>query len=345
MIDRVKSEKFLRFFLLFTFLLSTQSCALNPSVTKSSQTFLKGTFIQLLSAHQGWTKEDWEGLFAYLRQLKVSYLIVQWSVFDKLEFFNDGNNQSRVDAPLNFILNEAEKAGMNVFVGLELDPDYWNEIARDTSFVKNYLADMSHASKELADRLAPLVKKYDSFQGWYITQEIDDSNWRTFESQQILFDHLNDLGAHLHKLFPDKRVALSGFCNAEMTPGVFELFWDSLLKATPIDIVLFQDGIGADKLTFAQLPEYLASLHRATQINSRQLQVVVELFKQVTGNDTLSTQFAAEAAELERVQKQIMIDAAYGSDLVAFSIPEYMTPLGGPQAEKLFKEYLKIRHP
>ena len=130
-----------------------------------------------------------------------------------------------------------------------------------------------------------------------------------------------------------------------MTPGVFELFWDSLLKATPIDIVLFQDGIGADKLTFAQLPEYLASLQRATQINSRQLQVVVELFKQVTGNDSLSTQFAAEAAELERVQKQIMIDAAYGSDLVAFSIPEYMTPLGGPQAEKLFKEYLKILHP
>lgn len=328
-----------------TLLLSAQSCVVNKSVSKSPPVFLKGTFIQLLSAHQGWTKEDWERLFGYLRQLKVSSLIVQWSVFDKLEFFNDTNDQLQTDGPLNFILNEAEKAGMDVFVGLKHDPDYWNAIARDTSSIRNYLADMARTSKDLADRLTPLLKKYASFQGWYITEEIDDSSWRTLDAQRILFEHLNDLSAHLHNLFPDKRVALSGFCNAEMTPGAFELFWDNLLKGAPIDIVLFQDGIGAGKLTFAQLPEYLTALHRATQTNSRQLQVIVELFEQSTGEEVLNNQFVAEPAALERIQKQMRIDSAYGSDLVGFSIPEYMTPLGGPHAEKLFKEYLKTCHP
>jgi hypothetical protein len=62
---------------------------------------------------------------------------------------------------------------------------------------------------------------------------------------------------------------------------------------------------------------------------------VVELFQQ-----TRTKPFRAQPASWERVAQQLKIAASYAPDgIMAFSVPEYMTPLGGPEADNLFKAY------
>ena len=134
-------------------------------------------------------------------------------------------------------------------------------------------------------------------------------------------------------------MALSGFANGQLDPHAFENFWSGLLQQAAIDVVLFQDGIGARKLELHELSSYLTAIRNATQAHHRELKIILELFDQVAGPPLDDRPFQATPAGLERIRQQIEASAAYATTLIAFSIPEYMTPLGGPTAEGLFDTY------
>lgn len=345
MLSRAQFRTVRNTFLLFTCFFTLASCALTKTPVSPSASPLKGTFIQLLSVQQGWGKEDWDKLFGYLQQLGIKQVIVQWSVLDNVQFFSAENSPGSGDAPLNYILKESDKAGIDVIVGLFQDSRYWDEVRKDPQSIKAYLAETATITQKVADRLAPILKNHPSFKGWYIPQEIDDTTWRINDAQSFLFQYLNDLSRHLKNIFPDRLVALSGFGSNDSPLPAVEVFWENLLKSAPIDIMLFQDGIGANKLTFSRLPVYLTLMEKITKSQSRQLKIVVELFEQTTGDVLSHSQFAAKPADLNRIEKQIKIGNSFDPELVAFSIPEYMTPSGGLQAEKLYRGYLsKYQH-
>ena len=50
-------------------------------------------------------------------------------------------------------------------------------------------------------------------------------------------------------------------------------------------------------------------------------------------------------APFDRVARQIDLASTYSATrgLIAFSIPDYMTPLRGPDAERLFQAYVRAR--
>ena len=184
----------------------------------------------------------------------------------------------------------------------------------------------------------PLVGKHRSFRGWYITEEIEDATWKKPDARSVVIAHVRELATNLRALKPDATIAISGFSNAETTPATFGQFWSDLLRAAPVDVLLFQDGIGVGKQALSSLPLYLAAARDAASRNGRQMQVVVEIFQQVTTTPA----FVAVPAPLDRVTRQIDVAATYSSapGPIAFSIPEYMTPLGGPDAQRLFEAYL-----
>ncbi len=166
-------------------------------------------------------------------------------------------------------------------------------------------------------------------------------NWRDEESSRILIEYLDILSEYLRSLSPGKAVAVSGFSNAVMSPQDLRIFWQGILRGTAIDTVFFQDGIGVHKLDLDNLPKYLEALRWACSKESRQLEVVVEVFSQTAGVPVSDGIFAAIPAPLSRIKDQLMIAKRYSSKVIAFSVPEYMTPLGGSQAENLFNEYRK----
>jgi hypothetical protein len=299
---------------------------------------LHGSFIQFSNAQVSWTDDSWRQLLGYFARLGVSQVVVQWAVNDNTAYYPSAIHRPVFQPPLEKVLTLADELGMTVSVGLAHDPAYWTKVARNPEVTEVYLRTLRARSEGVAKELVPLVGKHRSFRGWYITEEIEDATWKKPDARSVVIAHVRELATNLRALKPDATIAISGFSNAETTPATFGQFWSDLLRAAPVDVLLFQDGIGVGKQALSSLPLYLAAARDAASRNGRQMQVVVEIFQQVTTTPA----FVAVPAPLDRVTRQIDVAATYSSapGPIAFSIPEYMTPLGGPDAQRLFEAYL-----
>lgn len=302
---------------------------------------LGATFIQPLERHRQWRDEDWTGLFAAFTALGLTELIVQWSVHDRSSLFNGAAHATASAAPpVVRLLEHAERAGMSVLLGLAYDPAYWNEEARSADRLSALFDTLFSRSVATAGALLPLVARHRAVTGWYVCQEVDDLSWDAGRRPQ-LFAYLARITETLRRLAPGKRIALSGFTDARSTPSAVEAFWQELLARAPnLDRVLFQDGVGAGKLDLRELDGYLGAAARATRAAGRQFSVVIETFSQVSPPPGDKTPFSATPAHLARLLDQIRIASSHTDSLVAFSVPEYMSPQGGTAAEALYRDYL-----
>ncbi len=303
---------------------------------------ISGTFLQLLDHHQEWTTQEWNSLFEEFAAMQISKIVVQWTVSDDLAFFDSRAFRHGTNPPLETILGLADARGMKVSVGLWHDPGYWRNVAAPAQATEVYLRRAMLRASAIAGELAPLVTKHPSFDGWYISEEIDDTNWAQPERRSILKEHLNSLSSSLHMLTSNAEVSLSCFSNGNMDPGSLEAFWKSLLTGSPIERLLFQDGIGAHKLELEYLAPFLSAMKRATAASGRSLVVIVEVFDQTSGPGHDDGIFSAVPAPLDRIDRQIMLAAEFASpDIVAFSVPEYMTPSAGEASRKLLEAYVR----
>ncbi len=297
---------------------------------------LRGTFLQLTRAHGTWTDEAWRSLFGDLRRLGALDVVVQWTVYDDTAFYPTARYVPVAHPPLEPILTLADELGMTVTVGLAHDPAFWSKVNRAPALVEPYLRTLQVRSEAVAGELVPLVTRHPSFRGWYITEEIEDGSWKDARARAALFESLRRLAGALRAMTPGAKIAISGFSNAETHPTTFGEFWTSLLRTAPIDVLMFQDGIGTKKQALSFLPLYLAAARDATTVNGRDLQVIVEIFQQTGDGGTFVP------APLPRIERQLKLARRYSGARgpIAFSIPEYMTPLGGAAAERLFEAYL-----
>jgi hypothetical protein len=306
-------------------LVSSSDCRSPPQLT--------GTFIQLTHAHLDWDDAQWRALFERFAALCLTELVVQWTRYDDTSFCDNSGGPCLVET----VLRHADRLGLRVLVGLVQRSDYWKRIKAPVEERRAYLKELRDASLATARELAPRVEQHPSFGGWYICEEIDDVSWNGPAKRRVLVEHLADLSLQLRGLVPgEHRIGLSGFSNGALDKDGLQALWMDVLGASAIDILLFQDGIGVGKLPFAELDGYLAAVQQATRWADRSLWVVVEIFEQVEGN---TGGFAARPAPLARIQSQLAVAAAHADTLVAFSVPEYMTELGGAAAAELFRRY------
>lgn len=301
-----------------------------------------GTFLQLLDHHQEWSATEWSSLFDAFAAMQISKVVVQWSVSDDLAFYDSKTYRHGANPPLEIILGLADSRGMKVSVGLWHDPGYWRNVAAPAQAVEVYLRRAMLRASAIAAELAPLVTKHPSFDGWYISEEVDDTNWVQPERRRILKEHLKSLSSSLHVLTPNADVSLSCFSSGNMDPGSLEAFWKSVLTDSSIERLMFQDGIGAHKLELEYLAPFLSAVKRATAASGRSLVVIVEVFDQTGGPGRDDGLFSAVPAPLARIDRQITLAAEYATpDIVAFSVPEYMTPSAGEASRKLLEAYVR----
>lgn len=305
---------------------------------------IQGTFIQLLeNSHGQWDEKEWLTFFGYLRKLKISNLYLQWTVADTRAFFSGSSLQSVQSVqspPLETILKLAEQFDIKISIGLVYDAEYWNQITQNSHQVKIYLDDLLRRSIFAAEQITPIALKYQSFDGWYITEEVDDLNWNSLEKRELLFAYLEQLSNALEKLTLGYQIAISGFSNGRIEIAEFSKFWNQLFKRTKINLALFQDGIGAKKLTFSRLPDYLAAFKQSATDHQREIGVIVEIFRQTNGYPINTRPFQAVPADFSRINRQRQIASKFSQNLVAFSIPSYMMPIAGHAQELLYNEYL-----
>jgi Domain of unknown function (DUF4434) len=308
--------------------------AANPSAR------LNGTFLQLSVQHKNWTDPQWSELFEYFRRLQLSEVILQWTTYDDIVFY--GSPAEKSDSPLTKILAAASRTGLKVWVGLYLDSEYWNRVAEGQA-TSAYLNRLRLRSLGIAEDLAHLVRQQAAFAGWYLPEEIDDSNWQTPEARRELLRHLGLVSGRLHELTPGARIAISTFSNARVSPAQFRDFWAEAFHKSTLSTVLLQDGIGVHKLELNEFPLYAGALADVARSLGRDFGIVVELFQQISGLPLDTGAFHASPAPWERVRSQMVIAHQFTGYVVGFSVPEYMTPLGIPGAEQLYANYLKER--
>lgn len=304
---------------------------------------LHGTFLQFTPAHATWTETDWRRLFGRFRALGLSTVIVQWTVEGSTAYYPTSAHQVIRNPPLPTIVKLADEAGMSLLVGLAYDPafhepGFWTGTGADPAALSRYLGTWRARSIAVAEELAPELVKHRAFKGWYLPEEIDDLHWRDERARGALVQHLRLLADRLHAIAPGRTVAVSTFATARTDPHAFAEFWRGLLEQAAIDVVLFQDGVGVKHLEVGALPRYLDAIRRAVVARGRQLWVVAEIFTQVDAKRH-PDEFRAEPAPFDRVVQQLEAARRVASTVVAFSVPEYMTPEAGDTARALYESY------
>ncbi len=297
-----------------------------------------------LRVDQTWTDAKLRGLFLDFRQLGLSRLVVQWTVVGNNAFYPSRAFESLRNPPLERILALGDEFAVRVRVGLAYDPEFWTHVGIETAprDLDVYLQRLRRRSITAARELAPLVRQHRSFDGWFLTEEVDDVNWLLPERRVLIRSYLADLRDALRSVEPAANVAVSGFSNAYCDPSTLEAFWRELLTASHVDVLLFQDGIGTHKLELRYAGLYLAAIKRAAAGSGRALSIVAELFDQVEGPPVTDRPFKAVPAQIERIERQIALAGEASTDGVfAFSVPDYMLRDAGPDAGRLFGDYVK----
>ena len=303
---------------------------------------LDGSFLQLTTVAADRPREEWETLFADMRAIGIDQVFLQWTRADGVAFYATPDDQDTERPIVETLLELAAAHGMRVWVGLAHDPGWWAGIdrSRPATEVEVFLARRRLENLAVAEALAATVAQRATFAGWYVPDEIDDRNWLGAERTALVAGYLDDMLGGLRTLTPGAAVAVSGFGQGWATPGQLAEQWSAILTRARIDLVLFQDGIGAGKLTLADLAPYLPSLQVAVAAAGGELGVVVELFSAAPPTPDAAPGFTAAPAPLERIEAQLALDQRWATGpLVAFSVPDYMSDLAGARGAGLYRAY------
>src|SRR6266404_9028829 len=294
---------------------------------------LKGTFLQLTNAQLARPAAEWRQLFDELRTIGINTLFLQWTVLDRKPLFQEVRHGTAANSPLSSILELAAQSGIRVWFGLDLDSSYWEEIKQPAEMLRPYFR---RRLQDLAGFLDDLNATTTGapFAGWYIPDEIDDRTWLDPGKRATLKKYLAETVAMLKARRPGSKVAISGFSNSFADPDLLASFWADIIRASGIDLLLFQDGVGEGKVALENIGLYYRALDRAVRGVGAQLGAVVELF-------SLMPDGRRVPAMVGRIREQIAAANRLTSfPAVAFSIPDYMSHLAGRQAGDLLSNFL-----
>lgn len=274
----------------------------------------RGTFLQPWARHLEWPSSQWDALFDSLAALACREIVLQWCRYDDVDF-----------APLlPRLLDAARSRRMQFVVGLPYHSTWWQRIAAGPLPA---LADVVERARAFASSSnARQWARHPAFAGWYLPEEIDDDHWLPAPRRRALAGALDRLAGAVRPL------CISGFTNRAAPPSELAAFWRELAARRRLARVFFQDGIGAGKVTLAAWPAYLEALRSRL---GKRLDVVVEIFESVPSDEG----FRAAPAPLERILLQAdMARRATDRPPFCFSLPDYASPLAGPDAARLFEQ-------
>jgi hypothetical protein len=300
--------------------------------------------MQLWRADATRSTQEWSALFAHLRHLGFSEVILQWTAYGSLILYRDAQPGYESQPYLGAVVHAAQQHRIKLWLGLDYDPDFWSHIESEATLTEAYLhrrlVDISMrlnalvASVEHADPAGATVA------GWYLSDEIDDVNWRTPTRRDMLLHYLKALRRLLHDKRPTWPAIISGFSNGKQPPQQWAAFWQEVLQRSGINTLLFQDGIGVEKLSLPALEAYLAALKDRLGASRNAFGVIVELFTLPTAG---SGQTTTEAAAFPRIVKQLELARAYSQGpITVFSAPDHLVPGRGRHAEKLNMDWLGV---
>jgi len=292
-----------------------------PAAGASSQCArpaLRGSFLQP-ALGDSWTLEQWRDEFHYMQDALLDQMLIQWTADskEKTTVFPStlaGYTQNTQHDVVERALQTADACGAQVYLGLQVNDDWWTNYIDDASWLQNEAT----TANALADDLWQRYQHHPSFAGWYLPFEVDN-----VETSSAQWDNLvafyRTVGNHLHKLAPRKPVVISPFYNTGegLTPSQWQTMWEYVLQRSPIDILALQDGVGAGHATKAQLPEWFSAVGNAIEQSRPSLQFWADTETYISGYATMP---------IHSIVNDMRAVQPYVSSYVSFSFNHYLSP-------------------
>jgi len=230
------------------------------------------------------TKIDLEKSFKTLHKFGIKQVILQWTKHGVVDF-------TKETSYINNILSYGEKYHIKIIFGLYADPDYFYMIGDKKLDLKIYLKSLKKENIAQALRVHNIVKTHNSFDGWYIYDELDDVHFKEKSRQTILKDYLQVLANSLNKI-AKKHIYISGFYTKKMTPKEFSQMFSYILQDKYT--FMLQSGVGAKLLT---QNEYKQFLNKFSKNYKKNFIPIVEAFH------TNYTSFKVQIATVKSILK------------------------------------------
>jgi hypothetical protein len=250
-------------------------------------------------------KINWDSSFQKMKEHNIDNLILQWSRFGVVDFIKD-------DKWLKEILQKAQKYNIKVIIGLYGDDRYFKKLEEPKTDIKEYLKSLENINISQAKKIYKIAKNYQNFDGWYMYDEIDDTNFVTPNRQKYLKEYLQSIASSLNSI-SKKRLYISGYFSNHLKPKEYvEMF----LKVTQKRyIVLVQSGVGANLVDIENSKRYMREFHRVFRDG---FIPIVEAFKFEDSKP--------KALEKKLVQKQIkaLKDSSKVKKVAIFSLRYFL---------------------
>lgn len=243
--------------------------------------------------------EQWRVLMQGVRQAGFDTLVLQWTSYG--EAFSSDNERSL----LLQRVKDARAAGLKVIIGLHADPDFFQRQKQTAAALTNYLNRLLIADIQQAKIWSAYAD------GWYISAEIDDLNWRNPTANAQLLQWLGTTRTHLVNVH-NKPIYISSFFAGHMTP---ESYSRMLAEIHQLGIqVWVQDGSGVNVLTERERALYLTASAGCQSLTPAQ-GIIYELFQVTPGKTFNATPLSPTALAARLAQKN-----ACGKDNIYFSL-------------------------
>ena len=180
-------------------------------------------------------KMNWDSNFKKLQQVHIETIILQWSKFGVVDFLKD-------DIWLNTILSSAQKHNIKVIVGLYGDDNYFKTLENRDTDIEEYLNNLLIQNMLQAEKVYTIAKDYNSFNGYYIYDEIDDTNFIEKKRQEYLKNYLQTMADSI-KVLSKHQLYISGYFSKHMSPNNYASMFSKVTQQKYT--VLLQSGIGA----------------------------------------------------------------------------------------------------
>ncbi|WP_105284573.1 DUF4434 family protein [Escherichia fergusonii] len=245
----------------------------------------------------------WQSLMNALHQQGFDTLVVQWTRY------GDAFTQPQERTNLIHRAEAAKRAGLKVIVGLNADPDFFHHQKQSPAALENYFNHLRAADIQQAHRWMSQA----GFQpdGWYISAEIDDLNWRDVSVRAPLLKWLKDSRQMLQAV-ADKPVYISSFFAGNMSPDGYRQLLSEMHDAGVK--VWVQDGSGVGKLTAAQRERYLTASAGCQNVTPAS-GIVYELFVAGKGKT-----FSARPKSPAEIATLMAKHSSCGKDSLYFSL-------------------------
>jgi len=245
-------------------------------------------YYQPLLKDQG--KIVWDEVFKTMERCHMNQLILQWSRHGVVDFM-------REETWLQTILEHADKYQIEVIVGLYGDNNYFKVIEKSKLNLSDYFQSLHEISFKQAQKVYQVAKKYKSFGGWYLTEEIDDLNFQSRDRKKNLKTYLQNMASSLDNI-ASRPLYVSGFYSKQMNPQEYtEMFMEITQNKYHI---LLQSGVGANLVNLEESQRYIDIF---SQHFSNKCIPVLEAFVIDANKSIHPMEFNALNRQIELVQK------------------------------------------